>query len=153
MYSLVKFLQFSPFDDEKKWKRLINDDTISSDRRRDLLVKSILLRRTKGDSDKTGNLLIKMVKKSVNVCNIELSEAERVVYDELDSQVKEVLTMLLPYQPFKEKKKAEDLETSSDDSVQELSLNLSALNIEEKCNVPSIGSESNLDLSLSVTFK
>ncbi|GIX74820.1 hypothetical protein CDAR_73862 [Caerostris darwini] len=172
MYSLVKFLQFSPFDDEKKWKRLINDDTISSDRRRDLLVKSILLRRTKGDSDKTGNLLIKMVKKSVNVCNIELSEVERVVYDELDSQVKEVLsklfnkaaknlnasnTLLVLLLRLQQccchisllRKKTEDLETSSDDSVQELSLNLSALNIEEKCNVPSIGSESNLDLSLS----
>ncbi|GBM15177.1 Transcription termination factor 2 [Araneus ventricosus] len=173
MYSLVKFLQFSPFDDEKKWKKLINGEMASSDKRRNLLVKSILLRRSKEDNDKSGKPLIKIVKKTINVCSVELSKAEQVVYDELDSKIKEILNKMFR-KPTKSLntsntllvlllrlqqccchisllgKEADDEETISNDSVQELSLNLSSLDIKDKPDVSgSSSSESSLDLTFS----
>ncbi|XP_055952281.1 transcription termination factor 2-like [Argiope bruennichi] len=174
MYSLVKFLQFSPFDDEKKWKKLINDETASSDKRRNLLVKSILLRRTKEDNDRAGRPLIKMVKKTINVCSIELSEAEQIVYDKLDSKIKDILSKIF-HKPTKSLntsntllvlllrlqqccchisllgKEADDDETISNDSMQELSLNLSSLDIKDRSDVSrsSSSGESSLDLSFS----
>ncbi|GFT67052.1 hypothetical protein NPIL_67921 [Nephila pilipes] len=172
MYSLIKFLQFSPFDDEKKWKALISDDTESSNKRRDLLVKSILLRRTKEDEDKSGKPMIQMVKKTMNLCNIELSVAEQAVYDQLDSRINELVNKLLnkPSRRINATssllvlllrlqqccchvsllgEEAEDLEDSVNSSVNELSMNMSSLAIGDSCDSSTSDSESSLDLSFS----
>ncbi|GFT47148.1 hypothetical protein TNCV_3747921 [Trichonephila clavipes] len=170
MYSLIKFLQFSPFDEEKKWKKLINDDTESSNKRRDLLVKSILLRRTKEDKKKSGKPLIRMVNKTLSICNIELSVAEQDIYDELKSKVAALVNKILnkPSQINATSsllvlllrlqqccchvnllgEEAEDLEASANSSVNELSVNLSALAIGDG-HASSSDSESSLDLSFS----
>ncbi|GFY57523.1 transcription termination factor 2 [Trichonephila inaurata madagascariensis] len=169
MYSLIKFLQFSPFDEEKKWKKLINDDTESSNKRRDLLVKSILLRRSKEDKDKSGKPLIHMVNKTLSICNIELSVAEQAIYDELKSKVAALVNKILnkPSRRINATssllvlllrlqqccchvnllgEEAEDLEDSANSSVNELSVNLSTLAIGDG-HASSSDSESSLDLS------
>lgn len=88
VYALVKFLQFSPFDDQKKFKKLTDDDTDSSQQRRNLLMKSIVLRRTKDQVDEWGKPLIEMKNKSVSLHYIELSAEERKTYDTLNDKIK-----------------------------------------------------------------
>lgn len=88
IYSLVKFLQFSPFDDLKKFKGLTNDTLESSKKRRNLLIKSIVLRRTKEQVDEWGKPLIEMKNKSLSLHFIDLSSEERQIYDKLSEKVK-----------------------------------------------------------------
>lgn len=170
MYSLVKFLQFSPFDDYTKWKKLTSDETTASKNRRNLLVKSILLRRTKEDADETGTPLIKMVGKSMSVLYLELSEEEMNVYNELNSKIQNVLNRYLSKTLAKVKSstllvlllrlqqccghlsllgKDEEEDDGVNDSLNDLSLCLSSLNIKDESSASESGSMSSLELSLS----
>lgn len=88
VYALVKFLQFSPFDDPKKFKKLTDDDAETSLQRRNLLMKSIVLRRTKDQVDEWGKPLIEMKNKSLSPHYIELAAEERKTYDKLNDKVK-----------------------------------------------------------------
>lgn len=87
IYSLVKFLQFSPFDDYKKFKKLTDDFSESSNKRKNLLIKSIVLRRTKEQVDEEGKPLVMMKNKLFSVSEIELSESERRIYDKMNEKV------------------------------------------------------------------
>ncbi|KAG8176340.1 hypothetical protein JTE90_003302 [Oedothorax gibbosus] len=165
MYSLVKFLQFAPFDDAKMWKKLTSDDTAASTKRRNLLVKSILLRRTKEETDDSGKRLIEMAKKSMNVYHLDLSEEEMDMYDSLKSKVdtilkkcldkplakissNQLLVLLLRLQQccghlsLLEKEPEDD---DASDSMNDLSRCLLSLDIDGQ----SSSSESSLDLSLT----
>ena len=69
LYSLIKFLRVSPFDELKVWKREVDNKSKSGTKRMNSIVNSILLRRTKDQIDqKTGKpLVIKYFHFMVNI--------------------------------------------------------------------------------------
>ncbi|XP_033756052.1 transcription termination factor 2-like isoform X3 [Pecten maximus] len=102
MYSLLRFLRCSPFDEYKVWKRQVDTGKSSGQNRLNILVKSLLLRRTKTQTDKAGKPLVAMTAKSSQVWELELSESERSVYDKVFSQSRSVLKEYLRRQDEKE---------------------------------------------------
>lgn len=60
LYSLIKFLRVSPFDELKFWKHEVDNKTASGRKRMTSIVNSLLLRRTKDQTDaKTGKPLVR----------------------------------------------------------------------------------------------
>ena len=47
MFSLVRFLRLSPFDEHKVWKLWVDNKSAMGQQRMNTLVKCLLLRRTK----------------------------------------------------------------------------------------------------------
>ncbi|KAK6185605.1 hypothetical protein SNE40_007803 [Patella caerulea] len=86
MYSLLRFLRCAPFDEYKVWKR--NVDTAKGTTRLNTIIRTLLLRRTKQQTNKAGKLLVPLPKKSVVTYKVELSEQERAIYDKLFSKTK-----------------------------------------------------------------
>ena len=72
LYSLIKFLRVSPFDELKVWKREVDNKSNSGTKRMNSIVNSILLRRTKDQIDqKTGKpLVIKYFHFMVNILTL-----------------------------------------------------------------------------------
>uniref|UniRef100_A0A671UJ31 Transcription termination factor 2 n=1 Tax=Sparus aurata TaxID=8175 RepID=A0A671UJ31_SPAAU len=60
MYSLLKFLRCSPFDEYKLWKAQVDNGSNRGRERLNLLTRSLLLRRTKDQLDSTGKPLVGM---------------------------------------------------------------------------------------------
>ncbi|XP_015904649.1 transcription termination factor 2 [Parasteatoda tepidariorum] len=169
LYSLVKFLQFHPFDDYKKFKKLTDDKTEDYSERRNMLVKSMLLRRTKSEVDDSGKPLVKMVKKSILTKYIELSPEERKVYDELHKKVTDVIMRRVCDSSSKKFNNTSSLlvlllrvqqccchvsllnqeaEESVDDSLNDISNALTSLSISSSPS-PDSSFNSNLDLTFS----
>ncbi|XP_008942325.1 PREDICTED: transcription termination factor 2, partial [Merops nubicus] len=57
MYSLLRFLRCSPFDEYKVWKHQVDNNTKKGGERLSLLTRSLLLRRTKDQLDSAGKPL------------------------------------------------------------------------------------------------
>ncbi|KAJ7426996.1 Transcription termination factor 2 [Willisornis vidua] len=57
MYSLLRFLRCSPFDEYKVWKYQVDNNTKKGGERLSLLTRSLLLQRTKDQLDSTGKPL------------------------------------------------------------------------------------------------
>ena len=57
MYSLVRFLRCTPFDEYKVWKLWVDNKTSQGQQRMNTLVKSMLLRRTKETKSKASGLI------------------------------------------------------------------------------------------------
>ncbi|XP_014614738.1 PREDICTED: LOW QUALITY PROTEIN: transcription termination factor 2-like, partial [Polistes canadensis] len=56
LYSLLKFLKCSPFDDIRVWKRWVNNKNVAGHQRLATLMKSLMLRRTKQELQAQGAL-------------------------------------------------------------------------------------------------
>nr|XP_047136121.1 transcription termination factor 2 [Hydra vulgaris] len=96
LYSLIKFLRVSPFDEYKVWKREVESNSMAATRRLSSLVSSLLLRRTKDQTNKeTGKKLVDLPKKSTIVHKIKLSEDESSVYDLIQKFSKNMFTQYL----------------------------------------------------------
>ncbi|RZC32772.1 SNF2 N, Helicase C, and/or DEAD domain containing protein [Asbolus verrucosus] len=63
MYSILKFLRCSPFDDPKVWKKWFNDKSAEGQNRLRIFVSSLMLRRTKDELMEKGILRSLPVKK------------------------------------------------------------------------------------------
>ncbi|PKU33895.1 hypothetical protein llap_15801 [Limosa lapponica baueri] len=61
MYSLLRFLRCSPFDEYKVWKYQVDNNTKKGGERLSLLTRSLLLRRTKDQLDSTGKPLVLLI--------------------------------------------------------------------------------------------
>ncbi|XP_071510982.1 transcription termination factor 2-like [Diadema antillarum] len=83
MFSLLRFLRCSPFDEYQVWKRQVEN---AGRNRLHTLVKSLLLRRTKDQKMANGKPLVVLPEKTVKCHRIQLSEEERKVYDQLYQQ-------------------------------------------------------------------
>ncbi|EEB19192.1 helicase, putative [Pediculus humanus corporis] len=79
MYSLLKFLRCSPFDNINVWKRWVDNKSANGVKRLNTVVKSILLRRTKEDLKNIGELRELPVKNIIPIY-IKLDEEEQKVY-------------------------------------------------------------------------
>lgn len=91
VYSLLRFLRCSPFDEYQVWKRQVEKSKAGGNNRLNVLIKSLLLRRTKTQIDSAGKPLVSLPSKSSTVHEIELSEDEKMVYEKLFSQSRSVM--------------------------------------------------------------
>ncbi|KAH9492952.1 transcription termination factor, RNA polymerase II [Bulinus truncatus] len=82
MYALLRFLRFSPFDEYKVWKRHV-DSAKGSTTRLNSIIKALLLRRTKDQTNNEGKPLVSLPSRSQETILMELGPEERAVYDKL----------------------------------------------------------------------
>ncbi|XP_049621859.1 transcription termination factor 2 isoform X2 [Suncus etruscus] len=83
MYSLLKFLQCSPFDDFNLWKSQVDNGSQKGGERLSIVTKSLLLRRTKDQLDSCGKPLVTLPQRKFQLHHLKLSEAEESVYSVL----------------------------------------------------------------------
>jgi len=96
LYSLVKFLRVSPFDELKVWKREVDNKSNSGTKRMNSIVNSILLRRTKDQNDqKTGKPLVSLPKRNTVLHKLKLSKDETCVYELIQKFSKNTFTQYL----------------------------------------------------------
>ncbi|KAM6217135.1 transcription termination factor 2 [Rhynchocyon petersi] len=81
MYSLLKFLRCSPFDEFHLWKSQVDNGSKKGGERLSILTKSLLLRRTKDQLDSTGKPLVMLPKRKFQLHYLKLSEDEEAVYN------------------------------------------------------------------------
>lgn len=102
MYSLLRFLRCSPFDEYKVWKRQVDTGSATGHNRLNVIVKTLLLRRTKTQTGASGKPLVALPAKSSTTHELELSEQERAVYDKVFAQSRSVLKEYLKRHEEKE---------------------------------------------------
>ncbi|XP_073524855.1 transcription termination factor 2 isoform X2 [Phyllobates terribilis] len=81
LYSLLRFLRCSPFDEFKLWKSQVDNGSRKGGERLTILTKSLLLRRTKHQLDHTGRPLVALPQRSSELHQLRLSAQEQAVYD------------------------------------------------------------------------
>jgi len=85
LYSLIRFLRCSPFDEYLVWKRWVENKSSQSIDRMNQLVKGLVLRRTKEQkSALTGKVLVDLPDKNTKLHQITLTEGEQEVYTEVE---------------------------------------------------------------------
>jgi transcription termination factor 2 len=85
LYSLIRFLRCSPFDEYNVWKHWV-DKSPMGQARMNTLTKSMLIRRTKEQkSSVTGKHIVSLPPKEIVEHRMTLDEDERKVYDEVFS--------------------------------------------------------------------
>ena len=83
MFSLVRFLRCTPFDEWTVWKQWV-DKSPMGQQRMNTLVKSLLLRRTKDQkSSVTGQQIVPLPEKETIVHRMKLGPEENKVYQEV----------------------------------------------------------------------
>ncbi|XP_052773741.1 transcription termination factor 2-like [Mya arenaria] len=102
MYSLLRFLRCSPFDEYKVWKRQVDTGSSSGHNRLNVLVKTLLLRRTKTQTGASGKPLVPLPEKTSTTHELVLSDQERRVYDKVFAQSKSMLKEYLARHEEKE---------------------------------------------------
>ncbi|KAM6292765.1 transcription termination factor 2 [Porphyrio hochstetteri] len=101
MYSLLRFLRCSPFDEYKVWKYQVDNNTRKGGERLSLLTKSLLLWRTKDQLDSTGKPLVSLPQRSSQLHQLKLSAEEQSVYDVLFARSRSTLQSYLKRQEQK----------------------------------------------------
>ncbi|XP_028656567.1 transcription termination factor 2 [Erpetoichthys calabaricus] len=95
MYSLLKFLRCSPFDEYKLWKAQVDNGSKRGGERLNILTQSLLLRRTKDQLDSVGKPLVSLPERNLRIHSLKLSNDEQSVYDVLLAQSRSTLQSYL----------------------------------------------------------
>ncbi|XP_062906793.1 transcription termination factor 2 isoform X1 [Mobula hypostoma] len=95
MYSLLKFLHCSPFDDFKLWKNQVDNGTRKGGERLNIITKSLLLRRNKDQLDSSGKPLVVLPQRFNRSHRLKLSEDEEAVYSVLYARSRSTLQSYL----------------------------------------------------------
>ncbi|XP_007485324.2 transcription termination factor 2 [Monodelphis domestica] len=95
MYSLLRFLRCSPFDEFKLWKDQVDNGSSKGGERLNILTKSLLLRRTKDQLDSTGKPLVVLPQRRLKLHQLKLSEDEKAVYNVLFTKSRSTLQSYL----------------------------------------------------------
>lgn len=82
LYAILKFLQCSPFDDIRVWKRWVDNKNAAGHERLATVMKTLMLRRTKQELQAKGTLA-SLPDKTIEVINVDLDPEERLVYDKV----------------------------------------------------------------------
>ncbi|KGL82488.1 Transcription termination factor 2, partial [Tinamus guttatus] len=101
MYSLLRFLRCSPFDEYKVWKFQVDNNTRKGRERLSLLTRSLLLRRTKDQLDSAGKPLVSLPQRSTRLHQLKLSAEEQSVYNVLFARSRSTLQSYLKRQEQK----------------------------------------------------
>ncbi|XP_042206381.1 transcription termination factor 2-like isoform X2 [Homarus americanus] len=108
LYSLVRYLRASPFDDYTCWKLQVSNSSAVGMRRLGLLVKVLMLRRTKDQVDqKSGKKMVELPEKKIVQHKLSLTQEEREVYDRVFTFSR---STLIQYMKTSEEKEREKLE-------------------------------------------
>nr|XP_060623120.1 transcription termination factor 2 [Anolis sagrei ordinatus] len=91
MYSLLRFLRCSPFDEFKVWRNHVDNNTRKGGERLAILTRSLLLRRTKDQLDSSGKPLVLLPQRHTRLHRLKLSEEEQSVYDVLFAKSRSTL--------------------------------------------------------------
>ncbi|XP_067322715.1 transcription termination factor 2 [Anolis sagrei] len=95
MYSLLRFLRCSPFDEFKVWRNHVDNNTRKGGERLAILTRSLLLRRTKDQLDSSGKPLVLLPQRHTRLHRLKLSEEEQSVYDVLFAKSRSTLQSYL----------------------------------------------------------
>ncbi|XP_062428245.1 transcription termination factor 2 [Rhea pennata] len=101
VYSLLRFLRCSPFDEYKVWKFQVDNNTKKGGERLSLLTRSLLLRRTKEQLDSAGKPLVSLPQRSTRLHQLKLSAEEQSVYNVLFARSRSTLQSYLKRQEQK----------------------------------------------------
>ncbi|NXS06837.1 TTF2 factor, partial [Neodrepanis coruscans] len=101
MYSLLRFLRCSPFDEYKVWKYQVDNNTKKGGERLSLLTRSLLLQRTKDQLDSSGKPLVSLPQRSTQLHQLKLSAEEQSVYNVLFARSRSTLQSYLKRQEQK----------------------------------------------------
>lgn len=82
LYSILKFLRCSPFDDIRVWKRWVDNKSAAGHQRLATVMKTLMLRRTKQELMAKGNLE-SLPSKSIEEVNVKLDPEEQLVYEKI----------------------------------------------------------------------
>jgi DNA repair protein RAD5 len=97
LFSLVRFLRVEPWNNFSFWKTFITVPFESKDFMRALdvvqtVLEPLVLRRTKDMKTPTGEALVPLPPKTIDIIQIELSKPEREVYDHIFTRAKRTFT-------------------------------------------------------------
>ncbi|NWS04377.1 TTF2 factor, partial [Motacilla alba] len=101
MYSLLRFLRCSPFDDYKVWKYQVDNNTRKGGERLSLLTRSLLLQRTKDQLDSAGKPLVSLPQRRIQLHQLKLTAEEQSVYNVLFARSRSTLQLYLKRQEQK----------------------------------------------------
>ncbi|XP_046397979.1 transcription termination factor 2-like [Ischnura elegans] len=82
LFALIVFLQCSPFDKFLTWRRWVDNKTAAGAQRLNMLMKSLMLRRTKEQLQSAGSLN-SLPERQLHQIKIELEPEEQAVYDQI----------------------------------------------------------------------
>ncbi|MBN3311580.1 TTF2 factor, partial [Atractosteus spatula] len=119
LYSLLKFLRCSPFDDYKLWKAHVDNGSKRGGERLNILTKALLLRRTKDQFDSTGKPLVSLPERCCHTHRLKLSEDEQSVYNVLFAKSVSTLQSYLKRYERQETKEVENKNNPFDKVAQE----------------------------------
>ncbi|XP_070770409.1 transcription termination factor 2 [Enoplosus armatus] len=117
MYSLLKFLRCSPFDEFKLWKAQVDNGSKRGRERLNILTRTLLLRRTKDQLDSTGKPLVSLPDRSCEVHRLKLSQDEQAVYDVVFAQSRSTLQNYLKRHEGNDVKKGNSSSSNPFDKV------------------------------------
>ncbi|XP_071614988.1 transcription termination factor 2 isoform X2 [Heliangelus exortis] len=101
VYSLLRFLRCSPFDEYKVWKYQVAENTKKWGERLSLITRTLLLRRTKDQTDSDGKPLVSLPHRSTRLHQLKLSAEEQSVYNVLFARSRSTLQSYLKRQEEK----------------------------------------------------
>ncbi|KAL9867848.1 transcription termination factor 2 isoform 2-T2 [Geothlypis trichas] len=101
MYSLLRFLRCSPFDEYKVWKYQVDNNTRKGGERLSLLTRSLLLQRTKDQLDSDGKPLVSLPQRRTQLHQLKLTAEEQSVYNVLFARSRSTLQSYLKRQEQK----------------------------------------------------
>ncbi|NXP63925.1 TTF2 factor, partial [Chloropsis cyanopogon] len=101
IYSLLRFLRCSPFDEYKVWKYQVDNNTRKGGERLSLLTRSLLLQRTKDQLDSAGKPLVSLPQRSTQLHQLKLTIEEQSVYNVLFARSRSTLQSYLKRQEQK----------------------------------------------------
>lgn len=82
MYSILKFLRCTPFDDIRVWKRWVDNKSAAGHNRLATVMKTLMLRRTKEELMAKGDLE-NLPNKFIEEVNVKLDSEEQLVYEKI----------------------------------------------------------------------
>uniref|UniRef100_A0A0K0F5U3 Transcription termination factor 2 (inferred by orthology to a human protein) n=1 Tax=Strongyloides venezuelensis TaxID=75913 RepID=A0A0K0F5U3_STRVS len=95
-FSLYRFLRCYPIDQEAMWKQYMSSGSAEGPFRLKSLVRATLLRRTKDEtSEETGEKLVKLPKRHIEQVELEMTPAERLIYDQMFSAAQKFVKSFL----------------------------------------------------------
>ncbi|CAD6208407.1 GSCOCG00003415001-RA-CDS [Cotesia congregata] len=101
IYAILKFLQCSPFDDLRVWKRWVENKSITGVERLATVMKTLMLRRTKQELISKGEVET-LPEKHLDIIKVTLDKDERLVYDKVMMHSKTIFAQFLHQRAEKE---------------------------------------------------
>ncbi|KAG8037389.1 hypothetical protein G9C98_005599 [Cotesia typhae] len=101
IFAILKFLQCSPFDDLRVWKRWVENKSITGVERLATVMKTLMLRRTKQELITKGEVE-SLPEKNLEVIKVTLDKDERLVYDKIMMHSKTIFAQFLHQRAEKE---------------------------------------------------